>query len=124
MHIYKNKWFARFADKEGINDQKLCEAVRAVEQGMIDADLGGGVIKQRVARTGGGKSGGYRTIILYRKADIAFFVYGFSKSGRENVTRQELQGFKKLAGEMLKMTEMDIESLIKAGHLERVKSNG
>jgi hypothetical protein len=50
---------------------------------------GGGVIKQRVARTGGGKSGGYRTIILYRKADIAFFVYGFSKSDRENVTRQE-----------------------------------
>jgi len=91
---------------------------------MIDADLGGGVIKQRVARTGGGKSGGYRTITLYRKADIAFFVYGFSKSDRENVTRQELQGFKKLAGEMLKMTEMDIERLIKAGHLERVKSNG
>ena len=121
MRIFKNKWFVRFAKKEGIDDQKLCEAVQAAEQGSIDADLGGGVIKQRVARPGEGKSGGYRTIILYRKADLAFFVYGFPKSGRDNITRQELQGFKSLAKSMLDMTEAEIGKQIKAGYLERVK---
>lgn len=120
MQIFKNKWFARFADKEGIEDRKLCEAVKAAERGTIDADLGGGVIKQRVARHGAGKSGGYRTVILYRKADVAFFVYGFSKNERDNITRPELQGFKKLAGDMLDMTPKQIENQVASGHLQRV----
>lgn len=120
MRIFKNKWFARFAGKEGITDQKLCKAVKAAEQGLIDADLGGGVIKQRVARPRGGKSGGYRTIILYRKADLAFFVYGFPKSGQDNITRDELKTFKELAKAMLGMTKAQMEKQIEAGYLEEV----
>lgn len=69
MKIYKNKWFAKFARKEKIADSKLCEAVHNAERGLIDADYGGGVIKQRIARENEGKSGGYRS----------FFVYGFPK---------------------------------------------
>ena len=60
VRIFKNKRFARFASQEGIDDSKLREAVRDAEAGKIDADYGGGVIKQRIARPGEGKSGGYR----------------------------------------------------------------
>ncbi len=77
MKVYKSKWFAKFARKERIVDAKLCEAVRNAEHGLIDADYGGGVIKQRISRPNEGKSGGYRSIILFRKGEISFFVYGF-----------------------------------------------
>ena len=85
MRVFKNKWFAKFASKEGISDEKLTQAIRETEAGNIDADYGGGVIKQRIARPQEGKSGGYRSIILYRKEDKAFFVYGFAKNVMENM---------------------------------------
>lgn len=87
MRIFKNKWFAKFASKEGISDEKLIKAVEDAEAGNIDADYGGDVIKQRIARPGKGKSGGYRSIILYRKENRAFFVYGFAKSVTDNIDR-------------------------------------
>lgn len=124
MQLFKNSWFARFADKEDIDDTKLVEAVLAAERGLIDADLGGGVIKQRIARSGEGKSGGYRTILIFRKGDVAFFVYGFSKSSRDNITREELQVFKKLARAMLPLSEEEIKKQVKAGYLKRVKYHG
>ncbi len=65
----------------------------------MDADLSGGVIKQRIARKGGGRSGGFRTIALFRRAELAFFVYGIAKSGRENLRRDELETFRLLADE-------------------------
>ncbi len=74
MRIFKNKSFARFARKARLADADLCKAVWNAEQGLIDADLGGGVLKQRIARPGGGKSGGFRTIILFRAGTRAFFV--------------------------------------------------
>ena len=77
MRVFKNKWFTKFAQKEDISDATLCEAIKDAEAGRIDADYGGGVIKQRIARPNEGKSGGYRAIILYRQGDKAFFVYGF-----------------------------------------------
>jgi hypothetical protein len=85
VRIFKSRWFQRFARKEGITDSALVEAVARAEKGQIDADLGGGVIKQRIGRPGQGKSKGYRTIIFFRRDDIAgttraFFVYGFAKS--------------------------------------------
>ena len=77
LRVFKNAWFERFARKENISAEALWDAVDRAEQGQIDADLGGGVIKQRIARAGGGKSKGYRSIVLYRKGDRAFFVFGF-----------------------------------------------
>lgn len=79
MRVFKNAWFERFARKQKIADLALFDAVRRAENGQIDADLGGGVIKQRVSRPGQGKSGGYRTTILYRQKQRAFFVFGFAK---------------------------------------------
>ena len=84
--IFKNGWFERFARKERIADASLREAVQRAESGLVDADLGGGVIKQRVARTGQGKSGGYRTLILFRQGDKAIFAFGFAKSAQANIS--------------------------------------
>ena len=92
MQTFKTKAFARFADREGLEDAALCEAVRRAGEGLIDADLGGGVIKQRIARKGGGRSGGFRTIVVFRRGELAFFVHGFAKSDRENLRRKELSG--------------------------------
>ena len=105
MRIFKNKAFTRFARKSGIDDASLCKAVRDAEKGLVDADLGGGVIKQRVARQGGGKSGGFRTLILFRIGALAFFVHGFAKNEQANIDDDELVVLRKLAAIMLHYDE-------------------
>ena len=87
MRIFQNKAFIRFAKKAGIGDAVLCEAIRNAERGLIAADLGGGIIKQRIARPGQGKSGGFRTLIVFRAAARAFFVHGFAKNEKDTSAR-------------------------------------
>ena len=120
MRIFRNAWFERFARKQRIADTALIEAVRRAERGQIDADLGGGVIKQRVARTGQGKSGGYRTIILYRQERRAFFVFGFAKSEQANIDDDEEAQFKKMAKELLALSEEQMAVLIEKGRFSEV----
>ena len=84
--VFKTRWFQRFARREKIRDAVLLDSVARAEKGQLDADLGGGVIKQRIARPGQGKSGGYRTIILFKQGQRAVFVYGFAKSERGTST--------------------------------------
>src|SRR5438477_8243947 len=91
----------RFAKKAGIGDELLCEAIRNAERGLIAADLGGGVIEQRIARPGQGKSGGFRTLIVFRAGARAFFVHGFAKNEKDNIGKDELVALKKLASELL-----------------------
>jgi len=124
MRIFKNKWFVKFAKKEGIDDQQLVKAVADAESGKIDANYGGGVIKQRIAREGGGKSGGYRSIILYLRGNKAFFVYGFSKKDQDNINRDEETYFKKLAKVTLRMTDKEISAVLKEGTFVELKNNG
>jgi len=121
MRIFKNERFAKFAKKERISDAKLCEVVKDIEAGKIDADYGGGVIKQRIARPNEGKSGGYRTIILYRMGDKAFFVYGFPKSEQENIDEVEERGLKKLAKEVFSLSDGEIAKMVKKGAFKEVK---
>ncbi|HVB17269.1 MAG TPA: type II toxin-antitoxin system RelE/ParE family toxin [Stellaceae bacterium] len=90
MRIYKTKWFGRFTRSERITDRNLADAVGHAVRGLIDADLGGGLIKQRVARSGQGRSGGYRMLIAYRADQRAVFLYGFAKRERENIGQDEL----------------------------------
>lgn len=113
MRIFKNTWFCRFARKEQIHDTMLKAAIARARNGSIDADLGGGVIKQRIARPGGGKSGGYRSIILFQKEEKVFFIYGFPKSGRDNIEPDELADFKKLAKYHFALSEEQIEIMLK-----------
>ena len=123
MKIYKNAWFIRFARTQNISADALREAVRRAESGQIDADLGGGLIKQRVARMGQGKSRGYRTIMLYRAGEKAFFVYGFSKSERENIREDEEAQFKKMARYVLGLSDQQLNELIARGKLEVIESD-
>ena len=109
MQTFKTKAFARFAHREGVEDAALCEAVRRAGEGLIDADLGGGVIKQRIARRGGGRSGGFRMIVLFRRGELAFFVYGFAKSGRENLLRDEYLSLNDAGLKAARATGMIIE---------------
>ena len=90
MRIFKTNLFARFARRERIADASLREAVDRIARGLVDADLGGGLIKQRIARAGQGRSGGYRVLLAFREKDRTVFVYGFAKSDRENIDDQEL----------------------------------
>ena len=121
MQTFKTKAFARFADREGLEDAALCEAVRRADEGLIDADLGGGVIKQRIARKGGGRSGGFRTIVLFRRGALAFFVYGFAKSDRENLRRNELETYRLLADEYLALEGAALAAARAAGAIVEVK---
>ena len=122
VRIFESRWFQRFARKEGIEDAALREAVARAEKGQIDADLGGEVIKQRVARPGQGKSKGYRTIILFRRGARAFFVYGFAKSQRANVNEDEEDQFKEAAKHVLGLTEKQLAELLKRGGFVEVTS--
>ena len=91
---------------------------------MIDADLGGGVIKQRIARKGQGRSGGWRTIMLYRRGELAFFVYGFAKSSRKNLRRDELEAFRMLADEMLTLDQAGLKAAMANGTIVEVNCDG
>ena len=124
MRTFKTKPFARFAKREGIADAALCEAVRRAGRGSVDADLGGGVIKQRIARRGEGRSGGLRTILLLRRGAFAFFVYGFAKSDRENLRRDELRALRKMASEMFALDESGLEAMLANGTIGEVDCDG
>jgi len=124
MRVFKTKPFVRFANRERIADEDLCEAIRRIERGLIDADLGGGVIKQRLARKGQGKSGGFRIILLLRRGSIAFFVYGFAKNDQGNIRRDELNAFRKLAGEMFTLDEKALAAAIKNGTITEIGYHG
>ena len=117
MRIFKNTWFTRFADKEGISDDELRESVNQLEAGQADANLGGNVYKLRVARSGKGKSGGYRVIVLFRKGDKIFYVYGFAKSERDNISEKELRYFKDKANDHFSMTLVQLDEMVKDGQL-------
>jgi hypothetical protein len=123
VRIFKNAWFVRFSRRHGISDSVLREAVERAEMGRIDADLGGGVLKQRIARAGQGKSGGFRTIILYRRSDRAFFVYGFAKSDRANVDRDEVETFRKAARYVLDLSDRQLDALIAKGQFAEIKGD-
>ena len=120
MRVFKNKRFDRFANKEGIAEEELRKAVRRAEKGLVDADLGGGVIKQRLARKGQGRSGGYRSIVLFLRGERAFFVYGFAKSDQDNIQRDDLQGFRKLASEMLAYDDEALTAAMENGTITEV----
>ncbi len=121
MRVFKTKWFVRFARKQGIEDAALCEAIARVGRGLIDADLGGGVIKQRIARPGAGKSGGFRSIVLFRSGHGAFFVYGFPKSARDNIRTDEMKGFRELAGQMLGYDAAALAKALKVDAISEVR---
>lgn len=120
MRIFQTRWFAKFARKEKIELVRLQEAIGRVEQGMIDADLGGNLVKQRVARQGEGRSGGYRTLIAFRTPSRSIFLYGFAKNEKENINEEELYDLKKLASRLLSYDDHELATALTAKELIEV----
>lgn len=111
VKAYMTKAFARFARRERIPGRSIVGAAMRIEEGSIDADLGGGLFKQRVARPGAGRSGGWRTIIVHRRGDITVFVHGFAKQAQDNLSERELAELKRLANVMLGFTPAQVRAL-------------
>ena len=118
--IYMNRWFAKFANREGISDATLVAAIDQANRGLIDADLGGGLLKQRVAREGEGKSGGYRTLVFFRQEERAIFAFGFAKSDKANLSAVELKVYKKAAKIVLALTQAQIDTEVREERLFEV----
>ena len=120
MRIFKTRYFARFARQEAILDDTLAKAIRDAESGLIAAELGGGLIKLRVARPGRGKSGGYRTLIAYSRGRRAVFLLGFAKNERENIDPKQLADLKTAATDILTQTDYALDMQIEEGRLQEV----
>jgi hypothetical protein len=120
VRVFKTKGFARFARREQISDAYLCEAIRRAERGLLDADLGGGVIKQRVARPGQGRSGGYRALIAYRPKTRSVFLFGFAKSARGNVGEDELATARDIAKGWLEADEKALARAVAEGLIQEM----
>ncbi|MGO9483549.1 MAG: type II toxin-antitoxin system RelE/ParE family toxin [Rhodomicrobium sp.] len=120
MRIFKTRHFARFARQETIRDETLARAIRDAESGLVAAELGGGLIKLRVARPGRGKSAGYRTLIAYSRGRRAVFLLGFAKNERENIDPKQLADLKAAATDILSQSDHALDLQIEAGRLQEV----
>lgn len=117
LRSFLTKVFKRWARKEKLGEEELVEAVEEIEDGLIDAELGGNLIKKRIARSGQGKSGGFRTILAYKTEEKAFFIYGFSKNEKDNISSKELKALKIVGGQLLSYSEEKLEHLLESGEL-------
>jgi hypothetical protein len=120
---FKTKLFHDWQKKEDIPDKSLCVAIDEMSRGLIDANLGGGLVKKRIARPGAGKSSGYRTLLATNKNDKWFFVYGFAKNERDNIENQELLALKRLAAVLLGMDAGEIYKLLAEKELKEICEN-
>jgi hypothetical protein len=118
--VFLTRPFSRFIKKAGIPDQSLWDAVQEMRQGLIDADLGGHVLKRRVALLGRGKRGGARTIVATRMEDHWFFLYGFSKNERSNIDKHELKALQELARELLEFDRSQLSDALSAGEIVEI----
>jgi len=123
VRIFKVKTFARFTRRERITDVSLCEAIAQAERGLVDADLGGGLIKLRVARPGQGKRGGYRMLIAFRSKLRAVFLFGFAKSELDNIDDDQLATLRETAALWLAANAQKIEQANKDGLLIEVRDD-
>jgi len=117
MRVYRMKTFRRFQRKEDIGDDELREEIRRAERGLVDAELGGGIIKQRIARRGQGRSGGYRVIIAYRASTRAVFPYGFAKNEKDNISDDELSALRQIAADLFRASQDDLERMVRDNRL-------
>ena len=110
--VFKTRHFSRWMRKTDLTDAALCQAVTEMVAGLVDADLGGDVVKKRVALPGRGKRGGARTLVATRKASRWFFVFGFEKNEKSNVTPAELEALQLLAAELLVLTSKQLDEAV------------
>ena len=110
MHIFKTRHFQRWMRKTALGDSDLRKAVLEMTAGLIDADLGGGVVKKRIGLAGRGKRGGVRTLVATNKGNRWFFVFGFEKNERDNISDAELQALQDYAADLLERTPAQLDA--------------
>lgn len=106
--------------KTALSDEALCAAVSELRRGLVDADLGGGVVKKRVALPGRGKSGGARVLVATNRADRWFFLFGFEKSERPSISANELEALQKVAADLLKLAAKELDGLVETEALQEI----
>jgi hypothetical protein len=123
MRVFKNKWFNRWARSEDISGSALYDAAAEIAAGRFDADLGGCLFKKRLARTGGGKRGGYRAILGYKKpnSERIIFLYAFAKNDRANLTDKEEAALSLAAESFLSATDGQVNELLANGSIWEVQ---
>ena len=120
MRLYKNRMFFKWAKSAGLTDAMLRDAANEIDAGLIEANLGRGLFKKRIARNGQGKRGGFRTIALFQKGHRTFFLYGFAKNQRDNLSKQDEAALKKLARNLLDTPDSKLKDMIINGDLYEV----
>jgi hypothetical protein len=122
MKILKSRWFNKWAKNARIKDISLCKAIDNISLSSV-VDLGGGLFKVRVPRSDSGKSGGFRSILIYKKDNLALFVLGFAKNEKDNINSSDLADLKKQAKHILNFSNKQIGDLIQNGTLLEVKNS-
>jgi hypothetical protein len=123
VRVFKDCEFHRWARSEGLADAKLCEAAREIEDGLVDARLGGFLVKKRVGAHGRGKRGGYRTIVAHRQGDRLVFLHGFDKNDKDNISSREKKALHKLGDEYMAFRDADLSGMVRDGLIIEVRCN-
>jgi hypothetical protein len=118
--IFKTKTFIRWMSKAEVTDAALTKAIHEMEQGLVDADLGGCLFKKRVALIGKGKRGGARTIVASKVNNRWFFLYGFLKNERDNINSIELKALQGVAKELLELNDSQLKKALIAHEIIEV----
>ena len=121
MIVYKSRTFARWMKREDLADHELHDAIVGMQNGLVDARLGGGLVKKRIARAGQGKRGGYRVLVASNFGERWVFMFGFAKNERDNIDGDELRLMKRLATTWLDMSDVDTRRALVAGELLEIK---
>jgi hypothetical protein len=117
----KTKWFDKWSKKNLLSDKKLLDTLRNISNNLGVVNLGGALYKIRVNKEGQGKSGGFRTIVVYRQSEIAIFVYGFSKNVKSNLNKEELTDLKILSKDLLSINKQEYQNLVAQGEFINIK---
>ena len=118
--VFKTRHFSRWMRKTELTDSALLNAVEEMAQGLIDADLGGGVVKKRIGLAGRGKRGGARTLVATNKGNRWFFVFGFEKNERANIADDELEALRDIAEQLLVRTGSQLDKAVEEGALQEI----
>ena len=116
--VFLTRQFLKFVRKNRIEDVILMAAIERADEGKVDANLGGCLVKLRIPRAGKGRSSGYRTVVAYRTGERAFYIYGFSKNERENISDLEEERFERYGALLLDLDDASLEAFVKDGNLE------
>lgn len=121
MPVYKTRTFTRWMKGEGLADRDLHTAIIEMQAGLVDARLGGGLVKKRVARPGQGKRGGYRVLVASNFGERWVFMFGFAKNERDNIDDEELRLMKRIAVALLGMNDAKLREAVTEGELMEIK---